>query len=84
MTNTEKLINELRASSNLDDCQLVSRFDRLQRLASVEACLNDEGMEMLANLRGAVIPELHRIRCNRQWLQMSDMAHCHFYLKRAN
>jgi hypothetical protein len=39
MTNIEKFC--LRSSGNLDDQQLVSRFDRLQKLASVESCLND-------------------------------------------
>jgi hypothetical protein len=61
MTNTEKLIESLRGSKNLDDQQLVSRYDRMQRLASVEGCLNDEGEEMLANLREVVLPELSRL-----------------------
>jgi hypothetical protein len=73
MTN-EKLINGLRSSSNLDDRQLVKGFDRPQALASVEGCLNDEGLEMLANLRGVVIPELHRLRGNRRWLEMNRLA----------
>jgi hypothetical protein len=68
------LINSLRGSDNLDDQQLVSRFDRLQRLASAQACLNEEGAQTLANLREVVSRDAHRLRLNRQWLQMSAMA----------
>jgi hypothetical protein len=71
---TNQFINELRSSSNLADRQLVKRYNQLQALASVEACLNDEGLEMLANLRGVVIPALHKLRGNRRWLQMNTMA----------
>jgi len=69
-----KFINELHSSSNLADRQLCARFDRLQRLASVEAWLNEEGAKQLANLRELVIPELHRLRSNRRWLKMNTMA----------
>jgi hypothetical protein len=43
-------------------------------LASVEGCLNDQAAKQLANLRAAIIPELHRLKCNRRWLQMNRMA----------
>jgi hypothetical protein len=46
----------------------------LHALASAEGCLNDQAAEELAQLREAIIPELHRLKCNRRWLQLSAIA----------
>jgi len=64
----------LRSSRRPDDQQLVKRWDRMHALASVEGCLNDQAAKQLANLRAVIIPELHRLKCNRRWLQMNRMA----------
>jgi hypothetical protein len=69
-----QFIAGLRSSKRLDDQQLVRRWDRLHALASAEGCLNDQAAEELAQLREAIIPELHRLKCNRRWLQLSAIA----------